>query len=59
MKESFRYHVRRLRRVKTVQLIFVVLNPLDKVVEHYKRSVQAEKDKVEYLEKLIKLKYQS
>lgn len=31
-------------------------NPLDKVVELYERLVQAEKDKVEYLEKLIKLK---
>ena len=29
-------------------------NPLDKVVELYERLVQAEKDKVEYLEKLIK-----
>ncbi|MFH6988486.1 helix-turn-helix domain-containing protein [Flavobacterium collinsii] len=31
-------------------------NPLDKVVELYERLVQAEKDKVEYLEKLIKEK---
>ncbi|MFH6999484.1 helix-turn-helix domain-containing protein [Flavobacterium sp. FlaQc-57] len=31
-------------------------NPLDKVVEFYERLVQAEKDKVEYLEKLMKLK---
>ncbi|MFH6990014.1 helix-turn-helix domain-containing protein [Flavobacterium collinsii] len=31
-------------------------NPLDKVVELYERLVQAEKDKVEYLEKLMKLK---
>jgi len=31
-------------------------NPLDKVVELYERLVQAEKDKVEYLEKLLKLK---
>ena len=30
-------------------------NPLDKVVELYERLVQAEKDKVEYLEKLMKL----
>ena len=30
-------------------------NPLDKVVELYERLVQAEKDKVEYLEKLLKL----
>jgi hypothetical protein len=29
-------------------------NPLDKVVELYERLVQAEKDKVEYLEKLLK-----
>jgi transcriptional regulator with XRE-family HTH domain len=29
-------------------------NPLDKVVELYERLVRAEKDKVEYLEKLIK-----
>ncbi|WP_149205790.1 helix-turn-helix domain-containing protein [Flavobacterium johnsoniae] len=29
-------------------------NPLDKVVELYERLVQAEKDKVEYLEKLYK-----
>ncbi|WP_291153185.1 helix-turn-helix domain-containing protein [Flavobacterium sp. UBA7680] len=28
-------------------------NPLDKVVELYERLVQAEKDKVEYLEKLL------
>ncbi|MBO9582638.1 MAG: helix-turn-helix transcriptional regulator [Flavobacterium sp.] len=31
-------------------------NPLDKVVELYERLVQAEKDKVEYLEKLLKEK---
>jgi transcriptional regulator with XRE-family HTH domain len=31
-------------------------NPLDKVVELYERLVQAEKDKVEYLEKIIKEK---
>ncbi|PIF32184.1 DNA-binding XRE family transcriptional regulator [Flavobacterium sp. 9] len=31
-------------------------NPLDKVVELYERLVQSEKDKVEYLEKLMKLK---
>ncbi|RRJ90522.1 helix-turn-helix domain-containing protein [Flavobacterium macacae] len=31
-------------------------NPLDKVVELYERLVQAEKDKVEYLEKLLKTK---
>ncbi|OOV17322.1 helix-turn-helix domain-containing protein [Flavobacterium sp. LM4] len=29
-------------------------NPLDKVVELYERLVQAEKDKVEYLEKILK-----
>lgn len=29
-------------------------NPLDKVVELFERLVQAEKDKVEYLEKIIK-----
>lgn len=29
-------------------------NPLDKVVELYERLVQAEKDKVAYLEKLLK-----
>ena len=29
-------------------------NPLDKVVELYERLVQAEKDKVEYLEKIMK-----
>ncbi len=28
-------------------------NPLDKVVELYERLVQAEKDKVNYLEKLL------
>ena len=31
-------------------------NPLDKVVDLYERLVQAEKDKVEYLEKLLKAK---
>jgi len=31
-------------------------NPLDKVVELYERLVQVEKEKVEYLEKLFKLK---
>jgi transcriptional regulator with XRE-family HTH domain len=31
-------------------------NPLDKVVELYERLVQAEKDKIEYLEKLLKEK---
>ena len=31
-------------------------NPLDKVVELYERLVQAEKEKVEYLEKLLKAK---
>ncbi len=29
-------------------------NPIDKVVELYERLVQAEKEKVEYLEKLLK-----
>ncbi|WP_264537141.1 helix-turn-helix domain-containing protein [Flavobacterium sp. N1736] len=29
-------------------------NPLDKVVELYERLVQAEKDKVEYLERVLK-----
>jgi transcriptional regulator with XRE-family HTH domain len=31
-------------------------NPLDKVVELYERLVQAEKEKNEYLEKLLKVK---
>ena len=31
-------------------------NPLDKVVELYERLVQAEKEKNEYLEKLLKEK---
>ncbi|MEN2399728.1 helix-turn-helix transcriptional regulator [Flavobacterium sp. MC2016-06] len=31
-------------------------NPLDKVIELYERLVQAEKDKVEYVEKLLKEK---
>ena len=31
-------------------------NPLDKVVELYERLVQAEKDKMEYIEKLLKAK---
>jgi transcriptional regulator with XRE-family HTH domain len=31
-------------------------NPVDKVIELYERLVQAEKDKVEYLEKLLKEK---
>jgi transcriptional regulator with XRE-family HTH domain len=30
------------------------INPLDKILELYERLVQAEKDKVEYLEKLLK-----
>lgn len=33
--------------------INLTFNPLDKVVELYERLVQAEKDKVEYLEKLL------
>lgn len=32
------------------------LNTLDKVVEFYERLVQVEKEKVEYLEKLFKVK---
>jgi transcriptional regulator with XRE-family HTH domain len=31
-------------------------NPLDKVVELYERLVQVEKDKIEYLEKILKEK---
>ena len=31
-------------------------NPIDKVIELYERLVQAEKDKVVYLEKLLKVK---
>lgn len=31
-------------------------NPLDKVIELYERMLQAEKEKVEYLEKLLKEK---
>lgn len=38
------------------QGMFATFNPLDKVVELYERLVQAEKDKVEYLEKLLKSK---
>lgn len=33
---------------------YCTFNPLDKVVELYERLVQAEKDKNEYLEKLLK-----
>ncbi len=36
------------------QGMYATFNPLDKVVELYERLVQAEKDKVEYLEKLLK-----
>ncbi|KUJ59355.1 transcriptional regulator [Flavobacteriaceae bacterium CRH] len=36
------------------QGMFATFNPLDKVVELYERLVQAEKEKVEYLEKLLK-----
>ena len=36
------------------QGMFATFNTLDKVVELYERLVQAEKDKVEYLEKLLK-----
>jgi transcriptional regulator with XRE-family HTH domain len=32
----------------------LTFNPLDKVIELYERLVQAEKDKVEYLEKILK-----
>mgnify|MGYP003644270210 CR=1 FL=1 len=35
---------------------FATFNPLDKVVELYERLLQAEKDKIEYLEKLMKEK---
>ena len=38
----------------TVGNTLCTFNPLDKVVELYERLVQAEKDKVEYLEKLLK-----
>jgi hypothetical protein len=37
-------------------IIIFVINPLDKVVELYERLVQADKDKNEYLEKLLKEK---
>jgi len=37
-----------------LDIIICNFNPLDKVVELYERLVQAEKDKVEYLEKLLK-----
>lgn len=33
-----------------------IFNPIDKIVELYERLVQAEKDKVEYLERLMKEK---
>lgn len=36
------------------QGMFATFNPLDKVVELYERLVQAEKEKVEYLERLFK-----
>ena len=38
----------------TVGNTLCTFNPLDKVVELYERLVQAEKDKVEYSEKLLK-----
>jgi transcriptional regulator with XRE-family HTH domain len=38
----------------TVGNTLCTFNPLDKVVELYERLVQAEKDKVEYLERLLK-----
>lgn len=40
----------------TVGNTLCTFNPLDKVVELYERLVQSEKDKVEYLEKLLKEK---
>ncbi|MCV2483660.1 helix-turn-helix domain-containing protein [Flavobacterium sp. SH_e] len=36
------------------QGMYATFNPLDKVVELYERLVQAEKEKVAYLEKLLK-----
>lgn len=36
------------------QGMYATFNPLDKVVELYERLVQAEKEKIEYLEKLLK-----
>lgn len=36
------------------QGMFATFNPLDKVIELYERLVKAEKEKVEYLEKLLK-----
>ncbi|AOC95787.1 helix-turn-helix protein [Flavobacterium anhuiense] len=36
------------------QGMYATFNPLDKVVELYERLVQAEKEKVEYLERLLK-----
>ncbi|MFD1602617.1 helix-turn-helix domain-containing protein [Flavobacterium artemisiae] len=36
------------------QGMYATFNPLDKVIELYERLVQAEKEKVEYLEKLLK-----
>ena len=38
------------------QGMYATFNPLDKVVELFERLVQAEKDKVEFLEKLLKEK---
>lgn len=35
------------------QGMYATFNPLDKVIELYERLVQAEKEKVEYLEKLL------
>ncbi len=32
------------------------INPIEKIIELYERLLKAEKDKVEYLEKLVKLK---
>lgn len=36
------------------QGMYATFNPLDKVIELYERLVQAEKEKNEYLEKLLK-----
>ncbi|MGN7812433.1 transcriptional regulator, partial [Flavobacterium sp. 22659] len=35
------------------QGMYATFNPLDKVIELYERLVQAEKEKVDYLEKLL------
>ena len=44
-------------KFKTIEFYSIklsILNPLDKFVELYERLVLAEKEKVEYLEKLLK-----